>query len=186
MTILFSFFSILLILVLLLLLFWQFSLLYACITGTPIVYSNSRAVEDAFKLAGLKSGETVIDLGCGNARTLIIAAKKFGAKGLGVDRSVYCFIKSKINVFLAGESKNIEIVLGSFEKIEKELKKANVIYLYLLNAVLEKIEPWFFERVGKDARIVSLSFWFAEKKPISEARTINLGRETKIRLYSKT
>lgn len=185
MAILFLIFSILLIFVLLLLLFWQFSLLFACITGTPIVYSNSRAIEDAFRLAKLKAGETVIDLGCGNARTLIIAAKKFGAKGIGVDRSVYCFIKSMINVFLAGESKNIKIVLGSFEKIEKELKNADVIYLYLLNAVLEKIEPWFFKHIGKDTRIVSLSFWFAKKKPIRETKTINLGRETKIRLYSK-
>jgi hypothetical protein len=186
MTILFTIILSMIFLVLLGILFWQVSLLFACIIGTPIVYSNSRAVEDAFRLAGLKNGETVIDLGCGNARTLIIAAKKFGAKGIGVDRSVYCFLKSNFNIWLAGERKNIKIVLGSFEKIEKNLKSADVVYFYLLNTVLQKIEPWFFKHIGPKTRVVSLSFVFAKNKPVDEAKTMNLGQETRIRLYHKS
>lgn len=185
MTILLTTILIFMFLILLGLLFWQASLLLASIIGTPIVYSNSVAVKDAFTLAGLKKGETVIDLGCGNAKTLITAAKEFGAKCIGVDRSFYCFLKSKINVILAGESRNIKIYLGSFDKIEKELAKADVIYLYLLNRVLKDIEPWFFAHIGPNTRVVSLSFWFVKNKPIKEVATKNLGKETTIRLYAK-
>lgn len=164
-------------------LFWQASLLLATIIGSPIVYSNKKAVIDAIKLTKPQKGELFIDLGCGNGRTLLIASKKFGLKCIGVDRSLFCYLKANINILLAGESKNIKVVLGNFDKIESDLKKADIVYLYLLNSALVKIEDWFFEKINKDARVVSLAFWFPNHTPVAEGNTFNLGKETKIRLY---
>jgi SAM-dependent methyltransferase len=166
-------------------LFWQLNLLIVSVFGTPIVYANTLAIRDMYKLAGLKKGELVVDLGCGNAKSLIIAAREFGAKGVGVDLSLYCYLKSKFNIALAGQSKNIEIIWGDFKKSEPYLEKADVVYLYLLNSTLEKIEPWFFASISKNTRVVSLSFEFVQHEPIKIASTTNLGKKTKIRLYSK-
>lgn len=166
-----------------LVLFWQLNLLLISILGSPIVYANEKAIIDSFELANLKKGQTLVDLGCGNAKSLIIAAKKFGAKGIGVDLSLYCFLKSKLNVALAGESKNIKIIWGDFKKAEPFLRKADLVYVYLLNSALKKMELWLFKSIGKNTNIVSLSFIFPTKKPYKTAKTFNLNKITNIRLY---
>lgn len=166
-------------------LFWQLNLLIIAIFGTPIVYASDKAILDAFALAGLKKGNFVIDLGCGNGKSLIIAAKKFGARGVGVDLSLYCYIKSRLNVALAGQSKNIKIIWGDFKVAELDLAKADVVYLYLLNSVLKKIEPWFFRSISNKTKVVSLSFKFLRHQPIKTATTTNLHHKTKVLLYQK-
>lgn len=169
--------------ILIVIIFWLACLIYAQLLGAPTVYSNEKAILDAFKLAGLKRGETVLDLGCGDARSLILATKKFGAKGIGIERSPYCFLKAKLNVFTAGEKENINIIFGDLNKSDQYLKQADVIYLYLLNSVLEKIEDWLFATIKKEARVVSLAFSFKKHRPKEDEETINLGRKTKVRLY---
>jgi SAM-dependent methyltransferase len=164
--------------------FWQASLIFALSWGSPTVYSQDKAVIDAFQLANLKKGELVVDLGCGNARTLIIAAKQFGARGVGVEISPYCYLASKLNVWRAGESKNIKIFLGSFGKVGAYLKQADVVYLYLLDSVLRRIESWFFENISDKARVVSLAFQFVDHKPKDMVETFSLSK-IKVRLYQK-
>lgn len=165
--------------------FWQACLLFAAIFGAPTVYANSKAIIDAFELAGLKNGQLVVDLGCGNARSLIIAAKKFGARGVGVDYSPYCYLKSKLNVALAGQNQNIKIIFGDFRAAEQYLRKADVVYLYLLNSGLAKMETWFFEAISPKTNVVVLAFHFAERKPAKTTSTTNLGRKTEVKLYIK-
>lgn len=166
-------------------LIWQFNLLLALIFGAPVVYAHPRAITDAFRLAGLKKGETIVDLGCGNANTLIIAAKKFGAKGIGVERAPLFYWWSKVNVYLCGQSKNIKIYYGDFRKIESLLKTSDVIYLYLLTGVLSNIETWLFDHIGPQTRIVSLSFKFPNHEPMQTSQTCNLGDSTQVLLYKK-
>lgn len=164
-------------------LFWQLSLLIATIAGSPIVYANPKAIRDCLKLTGLSPGQTVIDLGCGNARSLILAAKEFGAKGVGVDRSYYGYYRSKINVWLGGCAKDINIVRGDFRQIERQLASADVVYLYLLNETLAQIESWLFQHIGAKTAVVSLAFSFPNHQPIKTFETINLGQMTIARLY---
>lgn len=172
-------------LLLIFVIFWQLSLLFSSIVGAPTVYANSKAIIDSYKLAGLKKGETVLDLGCGNAKSLIIAAKEFGAKGLGVEISPYCYLKSKLNVLLARESGNIKIYLRDIKKSVDLISKADLIYLYLLNSVLEKIEREIFDNIDKNARVVTLAFKFKKEQAQKTVSTSNLGRKTKVYLYQK-
>jgi predicted RNA methylase len=176
---------ILIIIILLFLLFWQINLIYALKSGAPIVYASDEAVIDCLKLAKLKRGETVVDLGCGNGKTLIIASKIFGAKGIGVEKSLYCFLLAKIRVSLLGEKNNIKIIISDFVKAEKYLKKSDVVYMYLLFKTVKKIENWLLKSVGSKTRIVSLAFNLTMKpKNISYTRT--LGIKTKMYLYIKS
>ncbi len=172
------------ILVLLWMIFWEGSMLWAGIIGPPIVYSSYRGIRDSFKLAKLKKGETVIDLGCGNGRSLLIAAREFGAKGTGIDRSLYCVTVARCKIYLAGQSKNIRIYRKPFEEAKDEIKKADVIYVYLWPSTLAKMEPWLFNMISEKTRVVSLAFKF-KRKPIAELETINLGAKMKTGLYRK-
>ncbi len=176
---------ILLLVVSILVLFWQGSLLVATATGSPIVYADKQAIRACFKLAGLSTGQEIIDLGCGSARALIIATKEFGAKGIGTDRSLYSYFRSKINVWLSGQSRNIKIVWGDFRAVEKDLTKADLVYLYLLNETLAEIEPWLFTTIGRQTKVVSLAFSFPRHQPSKVSEVTNLGLKTKIRLYNK-
>jgi len=153
--------------------------------GSPVVYSYRGAVIDSMNLAKAKQGDLVIDLGCGSARTLITAAQKFGVKGVGVDRSLYCYLRSLMNVWLSGNKDNIKIIWGDFSKAEPYLKKADIVYLYLLNTTLKQIEDWIFSSIGDKTKIVSLAFYFEKHKPIADINTFTLGKETKARLYAK-
>ncbi len=164
--------------------FWLGSLFVVQVIGAPSVFANKNAIRKAFNLAGLKKGQLVLDLGCGDARSLIIAVKEFGAKGIGIERSPYCFIKAKLNVWKLKE-KNIRIYFGNFQKYANLLKESDVVYMYLLNQVLAEKETWFFQNIGFKTRIVSLAFKFRKHKPVGETKVINLGKKTKVRLYIK-
>ena len=164
--------------------FWQICLIYAQVIGAPTVYANKEAIIEACKLSGLKKGQTIIDLGCGDARSLIIASKEFEAFGIGIERSPYCYLKSKFNVFLSGQ-KNIRILFGDIQKYSKETEKADVVYVYLLNSVLTKIEDWLFAKVSPTTKIVSLAFSFPNHKPDRIIKVKNLGRMTNLSLYLK-
>ena len=115
------------------------NLVYSNFLGAPTVYSSNQAMSDAMKLAGLKRGQVVIDLGCGNANSLVIAAKEFGAKGIGVEKSPLCYLQARYNVLRNHQQKNIKILFGGFSVAEKYLFEADVIYLYLLPSLLSKI-----------------------------------------------
>ena len=162
--------------------FWQFCLIYAQILGAPTVYANKKAILDACRLAGLKKGQTIIDLGCGDGRSLILAAREFKAKGIGIERSPYCYLKSKFNVLLSRQ-KDIKILFGDIGKFRDEIEKADVVYVYLLNSVLAQIEDWLFKSKKPETKIVSLAFKFKKHDPKKLATTTNLGRETTLRLY---
>ena len=176
--------GILIIVLLLIVAFWQACLIYAQAVGAPTVYANKGAVVEACKLTGLRKGQTLIDLGCGDGRSLIIASKMFGAKGVGIERSPYCYLKSKLNVYLSGQ-RNIKILYGDIQKYGEEVKKADVVYIYLLNSVLTKIEDWLFAKVGPTTKIVSLAFSFPNHKPKRVIKVKNLGRMTNLSLYLK-
>jgi len=175
---------ILLIIILVYLLFWQINLIYSLKSGAPIVYASDEAIIDCLKLAGLKKGETIVDLGSGNGKTLIIAAKKFGAKGIGIEKSLYCYLLSRIKIALAGERDNIKIIRGDFKKGEQYLKKADTVYMYLLFKTVKKIENWLLSNIGEKTKVVSLAFDL-KKKPKKIIYTNTLGIKTKIFLYEK-
>lgn len=166
-----------------LILFWQISLIVAIVFGAPVVNAKNDTIVEAFKLAKLKKDETILDLGCSNARSLIIAAKRFGAKGIGVEISPFYYLKAKINVILSGQSKRIKIIYGDLKKKGDLIKRSDVLYLYLFPKLLCKIEQEIFRQLKNDARVVTVGFRFKNHKIKSQVEVENHSRKTKIYLY---
>jgi SAM-dependent methyltransferase len=147
--------------------FWQISLVVAIIGGAPTIYARQKVIIKAFESVRLRKGQLVADLGCGNARVLIVAAKNFGAKGIGIEISPFYYLLAKLNVLLQGEAKNIKIIFGNFKNRSKEVEKANVVFLYLFDKIIAQIEPWIFETIKPSTRVISLAFPFKNHRALT-------------------
>ena len=122
----------------------------------PFVRSKPEIVRKAFKLAGLKKGETLVELGSGDGQNLIIAAKEFGAKAIGYEIDPILVKYSRERVKKEGLSGKVIVREESFVNAEKDLRKADVVYMYLLPTVInEVVKPML---LGKKLRVISLAF----------------------------
>src|SRR5215212_2765525 len=114
-----------------------------------IVYvpTPQEVVEKMLDMAKVKKDDIVYDLGCGDGRIVCTAAKKYGAKGVGVDidpaRIKDCAdTMAKFGV----TAEQVEIRQGDALKV-KDLERASVIVFYMLPEFMEKLEPQVLKRL---------------------------------------
>src|SRR5690242_4720361 len=125
--------------------------IYFAATPQPVV-------EAMLKLAGVKAGDVVYDLGCGDGRIVITAVKQFGAKrGVGIDLDPVRVKESIENAKKAGVSDRVEFKQGDVLKLES-VADANVVTLYLLPSVNQKLAPMLRKTLKPGSRIVSHDF----------------------------
>lgn len=149
---------------------------WTAIFGAGLNISPTKKVKKALKLAKLKEGEILYDLGCGNGKVLIIGAKEFGAKGVGIEISPFLYLWAKFNIWHLGLSDKIKIYWGNFMNFN--LKNADVIYLFLSKRANRKLAEKFRKELSKKTRVVSL-FWKVPKLSL-----IGSDEKEKIWVYS--
>jgi ribosomal protein L11 methylase PrmA len=115
------------------------------------------------QLAEIKPGDVVYDLGCGDARILVAAAKKFGVKAYGFDIDPKRVAESLENV----RTNNVQdlVTIKQADIFTLDLSKADVVTLYLLPALNVRLIPQL-EKLKPGSRIVSQSFDMAGVKPV--------------------
>ena len=122
-------------------------------------------VEKMLEMAKVKKDDLVFDLGCGDGRIVVTAAKKYGAKGVGVDIDPARIKDSLETMRKAGVSKDlVDIRQGDALKV-KDLEKASVIMLYMLPEFMEKLEPQMKSRLKPGTRIVAHDYPFPNMEP---------------------
>jgi len=131
----------------------------------PFVPSPSSVVEYMLKLADLKAGEVLFDMGSGDGRTVIMAAKTFGARGVGIELREDLAKKALATIHEVGLEDRVTIMNSSM--FEVNLTSADVVYLYLTTSANEKIRPKLESDLKKGARVVSHDYeiigWRPEK-----------------------
>jgi hypothetical protein len=124
-----------------------------------------KVVERMLEMAEVKKGEFLIDLGSGDGRIPVTAAKKFGARGLGVDLDPDRIIEANERVKKEGVGDMVEIRRQNL--FETDISKADVISMYLLTDLNLKLRPKLLE-LKPGTRIVSHAFnmgdWLPEQK----------------------
>lgn len=136
--------------------------------AVPYVPTPQPIVEEMLKLAGVKKGDVVYDLGCGDGRIVITAVKTFGAKkGVGIDIDPDRIRESKENVKTAGVEGKVEFRQGDVLKL-KDVSEANVVTLYLFPEVNEALAPMLKRTLKPGSRIVSHDFLMGDWKPEKE------------------
>jgi ubiquinone/menaquinone biosynthesis C-methylase UbiE len=125
------------------------------------VPTPQNAVEKMLDMAKVTKKDVVFDLGCGDGRIVATAAKKYGAKGIGIDLNPVRIKEAKATVKKFGVEKLVEIREQNALKV-KDLDKATVICLYMLPAFMERLKPIVKAKLKPGARIVAHDFPFPE------------------------
>jgi outer membrane protein assembly factor BamB len=152
--------------------------------GPDAIYVPTPAdvVEKMLDLAAIKKTETVVDLGCGDGRIVVAAARKHGCKAIGYDIDPECIRMAEESVKKHGVGALVTIVRKDFFTVD--LSKADVVALYLPPGVLTRLLP-LLERLPAGARVVSHAFALPGVEP---ERTVPVtakedGVERKLFLY---
>jgi len=119
-------------------------------------------VDEMLRLAGVGPEDFVIDLGSGDGRIVVTAAKKFGARGLGVDIDWRLVAQAEENARQAGVADRAKFV--EQDLFLTDLGQASVITTYLLPFVMLKLRPRLLE-LKPGTRIVSHDFDFGDWRP---------------------
>lgn len=128
----------------------------------PFVPTPQVTVDEMLRMAGVGPGDFVLDLGSGDGRIVIAAAKKFGARGLGVDLDHHLVIQSEEGARQAGVEDRAKFLQQDIFKTD--LNQANVITMYLLPVIVRKLRPSLLA-LKPGTRIVSHDFDMDDWKP---------------------
>jgi hypothetical protein len=152
--------------------------------GPDAIYvpTPPEVVEKMLELAAIKKTETLVDLGCGDGRIVVAAAKKYGCKAIGYDIDPECIKMSRQNVKKEAVAALVAIEQKDFFTVD--LGKINVVALYLPPRVLTRLLPQL-RRLPAGARVISHAFALPG---IVAERTITVtakedGVERKVYLY---
>jgi len=121
-------------------------------------------VRQMLQLAQLRRGERLFDLGAGDGRIMIEAARKFGARATGIEIDPERV--ARIRERLESTGVKAEIIQADFMKAD--LSSANVIAIYLSDSVNAKLAPKLWRELRSGARVISLDYGLPDWKPEKE------------------
>jgi hypothetical protein len=152
----FAFFLLLFIVILL----W---ILVPALYGLPPVPTKPGRIQKALKLANLQPDETLYDLGAGDGRVLLIAARDFGAKAVGLEIGPVQCALIWLRATASGFGDRIQIRWENFYKAK--LGEADIVFVYATSKEVAKLAPHLQAQMKKGARLVSISADFREWEP---------------------
>ncbi|MBA4147595.1 MAG: class I SAM-dependent methyltransferase [Verrucomicrobia bacterium] len=127
------------------------------------VPTPQEAVDKMLEMAEIKKGDLLYDLGCGDGRIVVTAAKKYGIRAIGVDIDPKRIAESRENVKKNNVGHLVEIRQADI--FELDLKDADVVTLYLLPSLNVKLIPQL-QKLKPGTRIVSHSFDMEGVEPV--------------------
>ena len=122
-------------------------------------------VHKMLKMAKVGPGDVVYDLGCGDGRMVIAAARKYGARAVGIEIDPLRYAWCRMLVAVLGLRDRVRIVFGDFYK--QSLQDADVVTCYLLQSTNNKLQAKFKQELRPDARVVTNYFTFPRMRLIA-------------------
>jgi predicted RNA methylase len=153
----------------------------------PFVPSPPQVIRQMLILAQLKPREVFFDLGAGDGRAVVMAAKDFGARAVGVELREDLVKKALSTVYESGLQDRVTIVNGDMFNVD--LTSADVVFLYLTTSANEKVKPKLEVELKPGVRVVSHDYEIVGWKPVKvdnfcENQTLGYPSHT-IYLYKK-
>ncbi len=128
--------------------------------------SPPEVVREMLRLAEVTSKDIVYDLGCGDGRIVIAAAKEFGARGVGIDIDPQRIAESRENARKAGVLGRVKF--RNEDLFEADIREATVVTLYLWPWVNLKLRPKLLKELKPGTRVVSHSHDMGDWPPERE------------------
>jgi cyclopropane fatty-acyl-phospholipid synthase-like methyltransferase len=142
----------------------------------PYIPTAEAVVDGMLKLAGVKSTDLVYDLGCGDGRIVIAAAKNYGAHGVGIDIDPERIRDARANARKAGVEKLVRF--DEKDLFDADIRGATVVAIYLMPNVNMRLRPKLLKELKPGSRVVSHSFdmedWHPDKEEVVDLRHIFL------------
>jgi SAM-dependent methyltransferase len=131
--------------------------------GLPPVPTRPERIRKALKLANLQPNETLYDLGAGDGRVLLIAARDFDAKAIGIEIGPIQCALIWLRVVANGYTRKIQVRWENFYKAD--LKDADVVFVYATSKEVMKLAPHLETQMKRGSRLVSISADFPAWEP---------------------
>jgi SAM-dependent methyltransferase len=129
----------------------------------PYVPTKEPIVDRMLEMAKVKPGDVLYDLGCGDGRIVIAAAKRFGIRGVGIDIDPQRIAEAQENARKAGVADRVQFIQGDL--FDADIKGASVVTLYLLPEVNLRLRPKLLSDLKPGTRIVSHNYDMGDWKP---------------------
>lgn len=142
------------------------SLYWTRIVGGPWVPTSMQMVNRMLEMANVESDDIVYDLGCGDGRIVLTAARRFHAQAVGIEIDPLRYIWCQFLITILGQRKRIRIIFGNL--FNKDLSEADVVVCYLMPDALTKLEKKFKRELQSETRVVSNRFRFPNLDLIRE------------------
>ena len=131
--------------------------------GLPSVPTKEERIRKALKLVNLQADETLYDLGAGDGRVLLIAAREFNAKAVGIEIGPVQCALIWLRTVASGFGNHIQVKWGNYLKVD--LSQADVVFLYATSKEVLRDAPYLEKQMKPGSRLVSISADFPEWEP---------------------
>ncbi len=133
---------------------YSVGLLYSSLMGAPFVPTSKKRISEIFKKAKLKKGEVFIELGSGDGRLIIYAAKQYQVHAIGIEINPLLVFVSRLYASLA----KVHVTFKRENVLSTNLKQANVVYLFLMPNTISKLMIKFNAELKPNTQIISHGF----------------------------
>ncbi len=129
----------------------------------PYVPTHEKVVDEMLKMAQVKGTDVLYDLGSGDGRIPITAAKRFGTRGVGIDINPERVKEANENAVKAGVTDKVKFIEGDL--FEQNFSEATVVTLYLLPNINLKLRPQLWSQLKPGTRVVSHNYGMGDWQP---------------------
>ena len=147
----------------------------------PYVPTPTVIVDRLLDMGAVTAKDYLIDLGSGDGRIVITAAKKFGASGHGIDIQEKLVAMANQNAAKEGVADRVKFMTGDI--MEADLSRASVITTYLLPSTITKLVPKFLAELKPGTRIVSHDYPIS---PLVHEKVVSFDLEEKVKISGTT
>lgn len=142
------------------------SIVWTQFWGAPWVPTSMNMVHKMLKLAEVQPGDILYDLGCGDGRMIVTAARHYGAQAVGIEIDPLRYLWCQGLITILGLRKQVKIVYGNF--FNQDLSEADVVTCYLLQSTNNNLEGKLIQELKTGTRVVSNQFTFPRGQLIRE------------------
>ncbi len=139
------------------LLLFLFSNFHSALSGAPYVPISRKLIHRLLAFGGLRPGESVCDLGCGDARVLIAAVRDFGvARSFGYEVGLWPYLKSRLLISLARTGNIVTVVRQN--AVGRDIQGISFVFMYLFPGLVDRLASTTLLTLGSGAKILSAGF----------------------------